>query len=84
MNQPDVLDQLIDSLEPLADGKPGEDLKHDALDRVLASSPRSTRARSLRHHPAVRAVHEQLARGAVSADAVRALLEMVHKILAAK
>lgn len=76
------LDRLLDTLEaPVAvavTANAAVARGPDAIDRVLASAPRVTAARSLREDEVVRRFHAEVESGLLRVDTVRQLLGLIR------
>ena len=74
------LDRLIDRLEPSVNQGPASG---DAIDAVLAASPRTTAVRSLRNDPVVEAFRRELVDGLIRVDTLNRLLGLVNTVVTA-
>lgn len=74
-----ALEGMLDRL----DGPGGEEVG-DAIDRVRASTARTTSVRSLRRDPVMEQFRKELSDGLIRADTVRQVLELMSMALDAR
>ncbi len=79
-NLTDDLDRLLKSLDGAVRTQAGGG---DAIDLILASPPRTTEARSLRHDPVVEAFRRELTDGLIRVDTANKLLSLVNTVVTA-
>ncbi len=77
-NLTDELDRLLNTLDRKDQQSPGSG---DAIDLILASPPRKTEVRSLRHDPVVEAFRRELTDGLIRVDTVNQLLNLVNTVI---
>jgi hypothetical protein len=74
------LEQFVDKLDELINSKTGK-AAGDALDMILNQAPRITNVVSVKDHPAIKNVKEQISQGYVLAGTVQDLLKFATSIL---
>ncbi|MCP4591413.1 MAG: hypothetical protein GY842_11760 [bacterium] len=74
------LDRLLAALDERLEREPSA---KDAIDLILASSPRRTEVRSLRHDPTVEAFRQELIDGLIRVDTANRLLGLVNTVITA-
>ncbi len=91
MNPVEALDELIDQLDkrvasdasPVETLAPEESSVGDAIDRVLASSPRRSSVRSLREDDAVVNFRRELVDGLIRVDTAGQVLQLLSQVVGA-
>lgn len=78
----DDLDALVSNLDTQlgATGSSSASVskRRDAIDAILASSPRATKAKALRDHEIVRRFRKEFADGLIRADTARQFLGLIR------
>lgn len=86
MNAVEALDELIEQLDGVEAAKdtPSEDKPAtDAMDRVLASQPRTTHVRSLKNDATIETFRRELVDGLIRVDTAGQLLRLISQIVGA-
>jgi hypothetical protein len=78
-----ILDDLLATMEKIEQNTAAQQAQSggDAIDRTLASPPRTTNVRSLRDSLEVRAFRQALTDGLIRADTANQLLKLVDRVL---
>jgi len=72
------LDETITDLFAKLDTKLQTDNRQDAIDEILAASPRSTSVNSLADHESVKQFREEVTNGFIRIDTARRLLSLIQ------
>ena len=76
----DQLDAFLDKLEQLA--TKSSPSPPDAIDQIRAGPRRTTRTRSIRHHPDMEHFRQEMADGLIRADTANQLFRLITSVLA--